>query len=139
MFRLSGKAAAAMCLAVATACAVTACSDNGSHPVAAPNSVPAVSNSSPSSGETGVSNGAAQVVITNFAFSPTTLTVTPGETVTVLNKDSTAHTLTATGKAFDTGDITPGKSGSFIAPTIPGTYSYICMIHQFMHGTLTVK
>jgi plastocyanin len=56
------------------------------------------------------------------------------------NHDSTAHTLTATaGKAFDTGTIGAGKSGTFTAPAAAGSYPYICTIHQFMHGTLIVK
>ena len=81
-----------------------------------------------------------KIVIDNFTFSPDSLTVSPGQTVTVVNSDSTAHTLTATtGKAFDTGTISAGKSGTFTAPTAPGSYPYICTIHQFMHGTLIVK
>jgi plastocyanin len=81
-----------------------------------------------------------QIVIDDFKFSPSSLTVSPGQKVTVMNKDSTTHTLTATsGKAFDTGDIASGASGSFTAPSTPGSYPYICTIHQFMHGTLVVK
>jgi len=81
-----------------------------------------------------------QIVIDNFAFSPSTLTVSPGQKVTVVNKDSTTHTLTASaGKAFDTGSIAAGASGGFTAPSTPGSYPYICTIHPFMHGTLTVK
>ncbi|WP_225448675.1 cupredoxin domain-containing protein [Streptacidiphilus sp. P02-A3a] len=80
------------------------------------------------------------MTIHNFAFSPATLTVTPGEKVTVVNQDSTAHTVTATGtKAFDTGDVAPGATATFNAPSTAGSYPYICTIHQFMHGTLTVS
>jgi len=81
-----------------------------------------------------------QIVISNFAYSPMNLTVSPGQTVTVVNHDSTAHTLTAgAGNAFNTGTIGPGESGTFTAPTKPGSYPYICSIHQFMHGTVTVR
>ena len=87
-----------------------------------------------------VATGGTQITIDNFAFSPAALTVQPGQKVTVLNKDTTTHTLTASDKkAFDTGSVAPGATGSFTAPTAPGSYPYICTIHPFMHGTLTVK
>lgn len=85
-------------------------------------------------------SGAGRITIRNFAFGPATLTVTPGEVVTVVNQDSTTHTVTATGtKAFDTGDIAPGDTVAFKAPTTAGSYPYSCTIHPFMHGTLTVS
>jgi plastocyanin len=112
-------------------------SSSGSKTAVAPSSSKAASAASSSS--TAVA-GAAQIVIDNFTFSPATLTVTPGEKVTVVNKDSTTHTVTATGnKAFDTGDIASGATTTFTAPSTAGSYPYICTIHQFMHGTLTVS
>jgi len=110
--------------------AVAGCASSGSYakPAGAPSgtSSPAVAGS--------------QIVISNFAFSPMNLTVSAGEKVTVVNHDSTAHTLTAVaGNAFNTGTIGPGQSGTFTAPTKPGSYPYICGIHQFMHGTVTVR
>lgn len=84
--------------------------------------------------------GSAQIVIQNFAFSPATLTVHPGVQVVALNKDTTTHTVTATDNtSFSTGDIAPGKSATFTAPKKAGTYPYICSIHPFMKGTLTVS
>ncbi|MGW0770017.1 cupredoxin domain-containing protein [Streptomyces sp. NPDC002676] len=84
--------------------------------------------------------GAAQITMKNFAFSPAALTVQAGQKVTVVNDDSDAHTVTATqGKAFDTGRIAGGKSGSFTAPSKKGTYSFICTYHPNMKGTLTVR
>jgi plastocyanin len=77
--------------------------------------------------------------IRNFAFSPDTITVSPGATVTVTNKDQVTHTLTATNGDFGTGDIASGQSKSFTAPKTAGTYSYYCMIHQYMTGTLVVS
>ncbi|MFC1415829.1 cupredoxin domain-containing protein [Streptacidiphilus cavernicola] len=81
---------------------------------------------------------AAQIVIHGFAFSPTDLTVRPGQTVTVVNHDSTTHTLTSSGGKFDTGPVSPGKSATFTAPATAGAYPYVCTIHASMHGTLTV-
>lgn len=80
------------------------------------------------------------IVIRNFAFEPSTLVVAPGAKVTVHNEDPATHTVTATGdpKAFDTGDIQPGATVTFTAPTSAGSYPYICQMHQFMNGTLRV-
>jgi plastocyanin len=81
------------------------------------------------------------IVIKNFAFTPATLTVAPGTKITVTNEDSVAHTVTSTAspQAFDTGDIGAGSSTTFTAPSKAGSYSYICTIHTFMHGSLTVS
>jgi plastocyanin len=79
------------------------------------------------------------IVIKNFSFAPMDLTVAPGTKVTVKNEDAATHTLSASKKQFDTGDITQGATRTFTAPTTPGTYTYICNIHQYMQGTLTVK
>jgi plastocyanin len=83
--------------------------------------------------------GTDSITIHNFTFSPDTITVSPGATVTVTNKDQVTHTLTATNGGFSTGDIASGQSKSFTAPKRAGTYSYICMIHQYMTGTLVVS
>ncbi len=79
------------------------------------------------------------IVIRNFAFSPGTITVAPGATVTVRNEDQATHTVTATGKAFDTGNVPGGGTATFKAPTRPGRYAYICQIHQYMTGSLDVS
>ncbi|WP_405020500.1 cupredoxin domain-containing protein [Kitasatospora sp. NBC_00070] len=80
-----------------------------------------------------------QVTIKEFTFGPDNFTVSPGAKVTVVNQDSTAHTLTATGQGgFDSGTIGAGKTVTFTAPTKPGSYPFICSLHQFMKGTLTV-
>jgi plastocyanin len=77
------------------------------------------------------------VTIQGFAFSPKTVSVNVGDTVTWRNNDDTAHTATDSGK-FNTGDIGPGaaKSVTFKAA---GTYSYICAIHPTMTGTVVVR
>ncbi len=72
-------------------------------------------------------------------FSPATLTVPPGATVTVTNMDQVTHTLTASKGQFTTGDIAPGQSKTFTAPRTPGQYAYICSIHQYMSGTIVVS
>ncbi len=79
------------------------------------------------------------ITIKNFAFSGT-MTVKPGQKVTVTNRDTAAHTLTdkKTHK-FDTGNIDPGATGTFTAPTTPGSYPFGCTYHPNMNGTLVVR
>lgn len=97
------------------------------------------------SGGLAVSAGAASkaktvtITIKNFAFSPSHVTVKPGETIKVINKDAVTHTLTSMSKKFNTGDIASGATKSFKAPSKAGKYPYDCQIHQFMTGTLKVS
>jgi plastocyanin len=77
------------------------------------------------------------ITIQDFNFGPATLTVKAGAQVTVTNRDSTTHTATANGGAFDTGDLDPGKSKT-ITLAKAGTYAYHCQIHSFMKGTIVV-
>ncbi|MDN3292585.1 cupredoxin domain-containing protein [Streptomyces ficellus] len=126
----SALAAVALCMLTA----VTACSNGeGSAPAA---SRPATSASSPPAGKK-----EARITVKDFAFKPANLTVSPGTTVTVINQDSAPHTVTAGsgGKPFDTGTIAAGESATFAAPSSAGKYSYICDIHPFMKGSLTVR
>jgi plastocyanin len=81
-------------------------------------------------------NGA-RLTIANYAFSPTTLTVRAGATVSVTNTDSTAHTATAESGAFDSGTLKPGRS-AHLTLSKPGTYTYLCQFHAFMTGTIRV-
>ncbi len=102
-------------------------------------STTAAGSSATTSGGGTTAAATASITIQNFAFSPSSTTVKPGAKVTVTNKDSVAHTLTANDKKFDTGNIDPGKTVTFTAPTAPGSYPYICTIHQYMTGMLVVK
>jgi plastocyanin len=79
------------------------------------------------------------IVISGFAYSGS-LTVKPGQKVTVTNQDSATHTLTdKKTHLFDTGDIAgDGGKGSFTAPTKPGSYPFGCTHHLDMEGTLIV-
>jgi len=85
------------------------------------------------------SSGGSSITISNFMFMPMSLSVSPGAIVKVTNKDSATHTLTATGGQFDTGNVTQNQTKTFKAPSKPGTYHYICNIHQYMMGTIIVK
>jgi plastocyanin len=115
--------------------ALTGCSNSGG----GGGSGSGASSAPPSATTSGAAGAASRIVIKNFAFSPASLTVRPGATVTVVNQDTTAHTVTSDGsKSFDTGTVGPGRSATFTAPKTAGAYPYICDIHQYMKGTLTV-
>jgi plastocyanin len=97
------------------------------------------SSASGSSSGSGAATSTESITISNFMFSPMHASVAPGSTVSVTNKDSVTHTLTATGGRFNTGDIGPGQTKTFTAPSKAGTYNYICNIHQYMMGTIVVR
>jgi plastocyanin len=80
----------------------------------------------------------ATIEIDNFAFTPATLTVTAGTTVTWKNEDDSPHRIgdkngTFKSAALDTDDT---FSHTFAAP---GEYPYICTIHPYMVGKIIVK
>jgi len=80
----------------------------------------------------------AEVDIANFHYSPPTLVVAAGTTVTWKNADDSPHSVREkSGKfksaALDTDDT---FSQTF---TAPGEYDYICSIHPYMRGKIVVK
>lgn len=78
------------------------------------------------------------VVMKDDAFAPTRLTISAGQTVTFVNQDDDAHTVTATDGAFDSKGLdTNGTWRHTFAK--PGTYTYFCELHPFMKGTIVVK
>jgi plastocyanin len=77
------------------------------------------------------------VTIADFDFSPATVTIHVGDTVTWVNHGPSAHTATASNNSFNTGVLQKGQSASHTFTTA-GTFSYICSIHPFMHGTVIV-
>lgn len=82
-------------------------------------------------------SGSAVVKAINFAFQPQALTVKVGTPVMFQNGDTTTHTFTANGGAFDSGRASPGQSFSFTFSSA-GTFPFHCMIHSSMTGTITV-
>lgn len=83
--------------------------------------------------------GAAHAIeIVDFAFSPPSLTISIGDTVTWTNADSVVHTATSTSGAFDSGDLAQGASYS-LTFTAAGTYDYLCTPHPSMTGTIVVE
>lgn len=83
---------------------------------------------------------AGAVTISNFAFSPAELTVPAGTTVTWTNQDDTNHSIMDT-SAMHTPVSKNLAKGDTFSITYPkaGSYSYICGIHNYMMGTVTVR
>lgn len=95
--------------------------------------------SSSSSNQSQSAQATNSVTIQNFAFSPPSITVKAGTTVTWTNKDSVAHTVTETDGQTgpSSSDVNPNGTYTFTFSK-PGTYHYHCSIHPEMVGTVTV-
>ncbi|MGW1023844.1 cupredoxin domain-containing protein [Streptomyces sp. NPDC002577] len=103
---------------------------------AATAAVPTISVNTPK-----VPSAVQNVNISNFAFSPSTLTVSRGTTVTWTNYDSTPHSVKSNGHGrgqLHSGRLSQGESYSFQFNS-PGTYSYHCCFHPSMVATVIVK
>lgn len=83
---------------------------------------------------------ARDVTIDNYAFSPGTLAVPLGTTVTWTNRDHDVHTVTAddTAPTFKSAGLDTGDSFSFTFNKA-GTYSYHCSLHPHMTGKIVVQ
>ena len=93
---------------------------------------------SPTTQPTSTTPAGQSVSISGFAFSPATLTVSVGTTVTWTNNDSTTHTVTSDSGAFSSGNLANGKIYSYTFTTA-GTYAYHCAIHTYMKATIIVQ
>ena len=78
------------------------------------------------------------ISIVNMTFTPASITVTPGTTVTWNNNDNMTHTVTADDNSFNSGNI--GTGASFAKTfSVAGTFTYHCSIHPSMTGKVVVK
>jgi plastocyanin len=138
--RVLASAAGTLLTLALAGCSSSSGSGSGSGATTTGTTATATAATSGGSAAGGASSGD-MIMIQNFAFSPATLSVAPGATVTVMNKDSVTHTVTSTASpaSFDTGDVAAGATVTFKAPAKAGSYNYICSIHTYMHGTLTVQ
>lgn len=109
---------------------LSACSHGGA-PTATPQAAPAQSGQ-----ETGATNS---IEMKDFKFSPTSITVKPGQTMTVTNKDLAGHSYTSEDGGFDTGVLSQGQSKTITAPAKPGTYNVHCVPHPSIAGTIVVE
>jgi plastocyanin len=79
----------------------------------------------------------ASVTMGDLFFSPSSVSIAVGDTVTWHNTGQAPHNATADDGSFQTADLNNGQSGSHTF-TQAGTFSYVCTIHPNMHGTIRV-
>ena len=81
-----------------------------------------------------------QVLMSGYAFSPRTLTITAGDTVTWTNQDQAPHDVKTTSGPAPVHSPMLSKGGSWSHTfTTPGTYGYVCTVHPDMTAQLVVK
>jgi plastocyanin len=103
------------------------------------------SSAAPSPSPTPTPGGASSSVVipegaeflANRAFTPPTLNVRSGTTVTWMNTDRDSHTTTSDVPGWNSGTISPGRQFQFTFQT-PGTFPYHCAFHPGMTGTVVV-
>src|SRR5216117_272022 len=79
-----------------------------------------------------------QIEIKEHKYSPATLTVPVGTTVTWINHDDDVHTVTSSAQAFTSRGIDTDETFTYKF-TKPGTYVYFCTLHPLMTATIVVK
>lgn len=78
------------------------------------------------------------VKILNFKYMPENLKVGMGETVQFINLDEEPHTVTASDHSFDSKALDTQQAWKHTF-TQSGTFPYLCAIHPYMKGTITVR
>jgi len=79
-----------------------------------------------------------KVSITSAGYSPASLTVVMGSSVTWTNNDYTTHTVTANDNSFNSGDIAAGHSFTKTFD-VQGTFAYHCVYHSTMKATIIIS
>jgi len=77
-----------------------------------------------------------RVRIVDFAFRPSSITISRGDVVKWKNRGDTTHTTTSS--SWDSGRLAPGDSFRHRFRHA-GTFSYHCSIHSQMTGTIVVQ
>jgi len=76
------------------------------------------------------------VQMEDFAFEPATVTVEAGTIVRWENDGSQPHNTTGNGWSSDNLDPDQAFERTF---TTPGTFPYVCTLHEGMQGTVVVE
>ena len=79
------------------------------------------------------------VSIDNFTFTPKTLTVKAGTTVSWTNHDDIPHGIASSENAFKKSAALDTDDSYSFTFTAPGTYQYFCYIHPHMVGSIVVE
>ena len=142
LIKTRGRAMVVIVALFALAAVAAACGSSSSSSTTTP--------TTPATSAGGSGGTAASVSIQNFAFTPKTLTVAPGTTVTWTNNDSTPHNVmstkslslnSTTTSVFASSTLSQGQTFSFTF-SAKGVYFYECSIHKSlpaMHAEIVVK
>jgi amicyanin len=79
-----------------------------------------------------------EVKIDNFSFSPASLEIKAGTTVTWTNADDIPHTVVSNDKIFKSKVLDTDQKFSFTFDK-PGTYPYFCSLHPKMTAKVVVQ
>ena len=82
--------------------------------------------------------GPNEIGIDNFQFTPRTLTVKPGTSVSWVNGDDVPHLIASADGRFQSSKLL--DTGNRFTVSFPkgGTYSYFCSLHPQMQGKVVV-
>lgn len=79
-----------------------------------------------------------EVKIDNFSFSPASLEIKAGTTVTWTNADDIPHTVVSNDKIFKSKVLDTDQKFSFTFDK-PGSYPYFCSLHPKMTAKVVVQ
>ena len=91
-----------------------------------------------------VQSGHVTITITNEEYRPSIVVVTRGTTITWVNHDPMAHTVTEghnaapTPGGFNSNQLSSGQSWSYVFRN-SGTYVYTCSYHVNMNASVVVR
>ena len=89
--------------------------------------------------ETSAGGVGKDIDITDFAFTPSIISIKKGDMIRWANKDSAPHTVTSdSGSELASATLSNGKTYSHTFNTA-GTYSYHCDIHPSMKAKIIVE
>jgi plastocyanin len=105
-------------------------------PVVTPPTTPPVSPTPPPAAPSPGSGATSETInVSNNLFTPSTITVNVGSTISWANNDTVTHTVTADDQSFASGLVRRATSWSHTFAA-PGTFTYFCEIHPEMTGTV---
>jgi plastocyanin len=100
---------------------------------------PATTTTAASDAPAADAGGDVEVVMQGIAYSPSSITVRPGQRITWVNEDDVLHDVVSTdGERIESELFPNGESFSF-TPTRTGSIHYVCTIHPGMEGNITVE
>ena len=128
---------AVLIIIVAMTCILVAGCATNTNVTTSPN--PTVASTVATQSSPSLSNATYTITIKNFTFQPSSLTIKRGTTVTWLNEDSVAHTVTSDdGKFPSSGNLNKAETYQFQFNS-PGSFDYHCSPHPFMKGKINVE